>query len=79
MSEETLVPLDLSDAIAMIDRQRQRIDEMTAENKRLREALEDIVIWAKGSTCEICGIKKMTETDAYDYARKALRGGEVKE
>jgi len=39
MSEETLVPLDLSDAIAMIDRQRQRIDELTAEKKRQSEEI----------------------------------------
>ena len=58
MTEETLLPLDLSDAIAMIDRQRQRIDE-------LREALETI--------CEI------GETRDVKVARKALRGGEVKD
>ena len=39
MTEETLVPLDLSDAIAMIDRQRQRIDELTAEKKRQSEEI----------------------------------------
>lgn len=44
-----------------------------ADNKRLVEALEKIVIWAKGSTCEICGEKEMTDTDAYDIAREALK------
>lgn len=45
---------------------------------RLREALRDIVIWAEGSTCEICGKKKMTDTDGYGYARNALRKEEMK-
>ena len=40
MNDEILVPLDLSDAIAMIDRQKQQIAALTAENKRWCEALE---------------------------------------
>ena len=33
--DETLVPLDLSDAIAMIERQQGQIDALTAERDRL--------------------------------------------
>ena len=51
----------------------ERLKVMEAENKQLREALENIVIWAKGSTCEICGVKEMVDTDAYDIAREALK------
>ncbi len=50
-----------------------RLEKAQEENELLREALRDIVVWAEGSTCEICGVKKMTDTDAYDYARKALK------
>lgn len=51
--------------------------DIYAENTALREALENIVLWAKGSTCEICGEKKMTDTDAYDYAKVALEQKET--
>ncbi len=51
----------------------KRLEKAYEEIARLQGALEDIVIWAEGSTCEICGVKKMTDTDAYDYARKALK------
>jgi hypothetical protein len=51
---------------------QRQLEKANIEIARLREALKDIVIWAEGSTCEICGVKKMTETDAYDYAMKAL-------
>jgi hypothetical protein len=51
---------------------QRRLEKANIEIARLREALKDIVLWAEGSTCEICGVKKMTETDAYDYAMKAL-------
>ena len=37
MNDEILVPLDLSDAIAMIDRQKQQIAVLTTENKELLE------------------------------------------
>ena len=51
MNEETLVPLDLSDAIAMIDRQKQRIDELTTWRDRLREELEKL----DSPYCPTCG------------------------
>jgi len=35
MNDEILVPLDLSDAIAMIDRQKKQITTLTAERDRL--------------------------------------------
>jgi len=43
MNDEILVPLDLSDAIAMIDRQKQEIAALTAENERPKQALEELV------------------------------------
>jgi len=42
MNDEILVPLDLSDAIAMIDRQKEQITALTAENASLKEKRE---IW----------------------------------
>lgn len=51
----------------------KRLEKAYEEIAILRGVLRDIVIWAEGSTCEICGVKKMTDTDAYDYARKALK------
>uniref|UniRef100_A0A6M3LRF6 Uncharacterized protein n=1 Tax=viral metagenome TaxID=1070528 RepID=A0A6M3LRF6_9ZZZZ len=51
----------------------KRLEKAHEEIARLKGVLEDIVIWAKGSTCEICGVKKMTDTDAYDYAQQALK------
>ncbi len=51
----------------------KRLEKAYEEIARLEDALEDIATWAEGSTCEICGVKKMTDTDAYDYARKALK------
>ena len=42
MNDEILVPLDLSDAIAMIDRQKEQIAALTAERDRLKAKRE---IW----------------------------------
>jgi len=39
MNDEILVPLDLADAIAMIDRQKEQIAALTAENKRQSEEI----------------------------------------
>jgi len=36
MNDEILVPLDLSDAIAMIDRQKEQIAALTAQKDRLK-------------------------------------------
>ena len=41
MNDEILVPLDLSDAIAMIDRQKEQIAALTAENERLRKEIKE--------------------------------------
>uniref|UniRef100_A0A6M3JQS4 Uncharacterized protein n=2 Tax=viral metagenome TaxID=1070528 RepID=A0A6M3JQS4_9ZZZZ len=41
----------------------KRLEKAYEEIARLEGALEDIATWAEGSTCEICGVKKMTETD----------------
>lgn len=51
----------------------RRIKELEAANAKYKSALENIIIWAKGSTCEMCGVKEMTETDAYDIASEALK------
>uniref|UniRef100_A0A6H2A077 Putative septum formation initiator n=1 Tax=viral metagenome TaxID=1070528 RepID=A0A6H2A077_9ZZZZ len=42
MNDEILVPLDLSDAIAMIDRQKEQIAALTTENERLRKEIKEI-------------------------------------
>jgi ribosomal protein L32 len=47
--------------------------EKEAELAAAREALESIKSWCEASVCEICGEKKMTETDCYDYVCKALK------
>lgn len=51
----------------------ERMFELKAANAKYKSALENIIIWAKGSTCEMCGVKEMTETDAYDIASEALK------
>ena len=38
MNDEILVPLDLADAIAMIDRQKEQITALTTERERLQRA-----------------------------------------
>ena len=43
MNDEILVPLDLSDAIAMIDRQKEQIAALTAENEQLKKISAIIV------------------------------------
>ena len=42
MNDEILVPLDLSDAIAMIDRQKQQIAALTTENEELKQHLREV-------------------------------------
>lgn len=54
---------------------KQRIGELEALSAKYRTALENIIIWAKGSTCEMCGVKEMIDTDAYDIAREAFKEG----
>ena len=51
----------------------KRLERAYEEIARLREVLERIKLWCEGSTCEICGVKKMTDTDAYDYVQKELK------
>jgi hypothetical protein len=50
----------------------EEIDKRDNEIERLRNALESIKLWCQTSTCEICGIKKMIDTDCYDYVMRVI-------
>jgi hypothetical protein len=50
----------------------KEIDKKDAEIERLHNALESIKLWCQTSCCEICGIKKMIDTDCYDYVMRVL-------
>jgi hypothetical protein len=55
-----------------------RLEEQDLRKKiaLLIEALISIKVWCEGTTCEICGEKKMTDTDCYDYVVKVLKDSE---
>lgn len=65
--------LSFSEIIEALNHYRQRCVEKETECVALRSALESIRIWCEGSTCEICGEKKMVDTDCYEYVKKALK------
>jgi len=72
MNDEILVPLDLADVIAMIDRQKQEIAALTTENEELKQHLQDDrtmhlskteeIVW-HCHTCHWIGIAKDMTSD----------------
>ena len=80
MNDEILVPLDLSDAIAMIDRQKEQIAALTAANTKLRKmkSAEIVIIAAENERLrkEIKEIKeKIKLTNEYVDKYHGLAGG----